>query len=143
MSVISTATKARMGGKAAKTMAKNPGAMLTLGKAGAKAAGPMAKLGAKAGPPMTKLSMKAGKPLAKRRARRRVEKLSEAVRSAAEELATYGPQAAQELGLVEPPKRRRTAPRVAAGVVLGAATMYFLEPEHGKEHREKVAHMVS
>jgi hypothetical protein len=38
---------------------------------------------------------------------------------------------------------KRTAPKVAAGAVLGASAMYFLEPEHGKEHREKVAQLVS
>jgi hypothetical protein len=70
-------------------------------------------------------------------------RIGEAMRSAGETLVTYGPQAAQNLGLVEVPKPKRTAPRVAAGVVIGAGAMYFLEPEHGKEHREKVAHLVS
>jgi gas vesicle protein len=32
---------------------------------------------------------------------------------------------------------------VAAGVVLGASAVYFLQPEHGKERRERVAQLVS
>lgn len=54
---------------------------------------------------------------------------------------------AYDLGLAEPPKAKRitpgVAPGVAAGVVIGAGAMYFLEPGHGAEHREKVAHLVS
>jgi hypothetical protein len=129
-----TTMKAKAGTKAAKSAVKNPG----LTKAGAKTASPIAKFSAKATKPVAKLA----KPVAKRRARNRIESISDALRSAADELVTYGPQAAQELGLVEPPKPKRTAPRVMAGVVIGASAMYFLEPEHGKEHREKVAELV-
>jgi hypothetical protein len=127
MSVVSRSTKARVGAKMAKGAVKNPGM----------------RLGAKATAPVAKLGVKAGSRLAKRRARRRAVRIGEAMRSAGETLVTYGPQAAQNLGLVEVPKPKRTAPRVAAGVVIGAGAMYFLEPEHGKEHREKVAHLVS
>ncbi|HZU40977.1 MAG TPA: hypothetical protein VE992_07985 [Solirubrobacteraceae bacterium] len=139
MSLLSTTAKVKVGGKATKTAAKNPGLL----KMGAQATAPLAKLGVKAGPPITKLGVKATAPLAKRRARRRIERLGEAARELGETLVTYGPQAAQELGLVETPKPKRTAPRVAAGAVLGAGAMYFLEPGHGKEHREKVLSKVS
>lgn len=54
-----------------------------------------------------------GPPVAKRRARRR----------------------AQQLG--------HTAPRVAAGFVLGAGTAYLLEPARGAEHRTKLRELVS
>ncbi len=128
MSLVSTTTKARLAGKTARGAATHPGAM----KAGARATKPVAKLG-----------LKTGTLFAKRRARGRVERIGEAVRSAGETLVTYGPQAAQELGLVETPKPKRTAPRVAAGMVIGASAMYFLEPGHGKEHRDKVASLVS
>ena len=124
MSVLSPTTKARVGVKAAKGAMKNPG----LVKVGAKASMPAARVGAS---------------FAKRRARRRVSRLGEAIRDAGETLVTYGPTAAQNLGLVEAPKPKRTAPRVAAGVVIGAGAMYLLDPEHGKEHREKVAGLVS
>jgi hypothetical protein len=92
--------------------------------------------------PAGKLGFKVTKPLLKRRARKRVEQVGEVVRTAGEVLAVYGPQAAYELGLAEPPKPKRTAPRVAAGVIIGASAVYFLEPEHGREHRKKVAQLV-
>jgi hypothetical protein len=123
MSVLSSTTKARVGVKAAKGVVKHPGVV----RVGAKASMPAARVGAS---------------LAKRRARRRVSRIGEAMRDAGETLVTYGPQAARNLGLVEAPKPKRTAPRLAAGVVIGAGAMYLLDPEHGKEHREKVAHLV-
>ena len=128
MSLLSTTTKAKVGGKAAKTVVKHPGLL----KVGAKTTAPLAMFGAKA-----------GAKIAKRRSRRRIERLGAAARDFGETLVTYGPQAAQELGLVETPRPKRTAPRVAAGAVLGAGAMYFLEPGHGKEHREKVISKVS
>lgn len=131
MAVLSTAAKAKAGTKAAKTAVKNP----VIIKGSAKA---------------SKLGAKAAKPIVKRRAKNRAQTIGgglmtvgEALRSAADELVTYGPSAAQELGLVEAPKPRRTAPRVLVGVVIGAGAMYFLDPEHGKEHRDQVAGMVS
>jgi hypothetical protein len=59
-----------------------------------------------------------------------------------EALAVHAPRAAYDLGLAEPPKSKRTMPRLVAGAVIGASAMYFLEPEHGKEHRDKVAQLV-
>jgi hypothetical protein len=122
MAALSTSTKAKAGTKAAKTAVKNPGLVKVTGKS----AKPVAKLG-----------LKGGKPVAKRRVKNRFETIGGALRSAADELVTYGPSAAQELGLVETPKPKRTAPRVLAGVVIGAGAMYAVE------HREKVANLVS
>jgi len=123
MAVLSTSTKGKIGLKAGKTAVKYP----TLLRTGAQAASPIGKLGVK---------------VAKRRVRRRADRVGNAARTIGQTLAVYGPQAAYELGLVEPPKPKRTAPRLAAGFVLGASAVYFLEPEHGREHREKVAQLV-
>ena len=116
MSVVSTATKARLGTKAAKGALRRPG--------------------------MARAAARVYTPIAKRRARRRIGAIGDTARTYGELLVHYGPSAAQELGLVSAPKPRRTAPRVAAGVVIGASAMYFLEPGHGAEHREKARHLV-
>jgi hypothetical protein len=123
MSVASTLTKAKVGTKAATGAVKNPG---------------LAGLGARA-----------YTPIIKRRTHKRAATVGDAARTVGdtartygELLVTYGPQAAQELGLVSAPKPKRTAPAVAAGVVIGAGAAYFLEPEHGAERREKVLRRV-
>ena len=135
MSVIGTWTKGKAGIKVAKAAGKRPRIML----APVKFAVPAGKAGIKSSKPLLKMS----KPLLKRRARRRVEQLDRASRMLGEALAVSAPRAAYELGLAEPPKPKHTAPRVAAGIVIGAGAMYFLEPGHGSEHREKVAQLVS
>ncbi len=127
MSVISKTTKGKAAAKGAKAVAKRPQHLL----AGTKIAVPAGKAG-----------LKASKPLLKRRARQRVDQLDRASRTLGEALAVYAPRAAYDLGLAEPPKPKRTAPRVLVGVVIGAGAMYFLEPAHGREHREKVAQLV-
>lgn len=129
MAGLSTATKGWLGVKAAKGVAKNPGLVRLTAKAGAKSASPLAKL-----------SWKAGKPLAKRQTRRKVEQIGDTIGSV---VAAYGPEAARQLGLVEPPKEKRTTPRVLAGAVIGASAVYFLEPKCGREHRQQVARLVS
>jgi hypothetical protein len=128
MSVISPKTKGKAGVKAVKAAAKRPQLLW----AGTRIAMPAGKAG-----------LKASKPLVKRRARRRVERLDQASRRLGEALSVYAPRAAYDLGLADPPKPKRTTPRVAAGAVLGAGAMYFLEPGEGKKHREKVAQLVS
>ncbi len=128
MSVISKRTKGKAGIIAARTVARRPQVLL----AGSKIAIPAGRAG-----------LKIAQPLLKRRARQRVEQLNRASRTLGEALTVHGPRTAYELGLAEPPKPKRTAPRVAAGVVIGAGAMYFMEPGHGKEHREKVAQLVS
>ncbi len=124
MSVISKTTKARAAGTAAKLAARNPGAVVSAAR------------------PAGKLSLRVGKPILKRRARQRAQDVGETGRTVGQVLAVYGPMAARELHLVEPPHEKKTAPRVAAGAVLGASAVYFLEPGSGAEHRRKVAELV-
>lgn len=139
MAILSTTSKAKVGAKAAKVAVKNP----SLVRRGGQAAAPVGKFGLKASKPVGKLGFKAAKPVLKRRVRGRAERVAETARTAAEMLVIYGPPAAYELGLAEPPKPKRSAPRVAVGIFIGASAMYFLEPEHGREHREKVTQLVS
>lgn len=127
MAVISKRTKGKAGIKAATAAAKRPQVLLT---------------GTKIAVPAGKAGLKASKPVLKRKARQRVQQLDRASRTLGEALAVHAPRAAYDLGLAEPPKPKRTTPRVAAGVVIGASAVYFFEPGHGKEHREKVAQLV-
>ena len=126
MTVLSTTTKSKAGAKAAKAIATRPRLLM----AGAKATGPAAKLG-----------LRASKPYANHLARRGADQLVEASRARGAALGVYATRAVYELGLAKPPKR--TTPRVAAGMVIGAGAMYFLEPENGRKHRKKVAKLVS
>jgi hypothetical protein len=84
-----------------------------------------------------KAGLKAAKAVAKR-----PQLLADAAHTIGDVLAVQGPQAAYELGLADPPKPKRTVPRVVAGILIGAGAVYFLEPEHGAEHRRKVAQIV-
>src|SRR5271156_5982139 len=84
-------------------------------------------------------------PVAKRRikargrkANRQIEHYGEVARTAGNALAEYGPSAAQAPGLWEPLKPKKTAPRIAIGVVLGAALMYLLDPANGTARRAKL-----
>jgi hypothetical protein len=112
MSVISTTTKAKVGGKAAKAAIKNPGVL--------------------------RVAAKGVKPVAKRRVKRRAVSFGDAARDFSETLITYGPQAAQELGLVEVPKPKRSLPRILIGVLIGAGAVLLLD----SKNREKVASLV-
>jgi gas vesicle protein len=125
MSGLNTATKTAVGVKAAKTVAKRPRVLGAGGKAAIKVAGPAAKL---------------GKPLAKRQIRRKARRWGDAATALTSTLAAYAPGAARELGLIveQAPPRKRTAPRVAVGIVIGAAGAYLLDPERGPERRRKV-----
>jgi hypothetical protein len=141
MAVISTTTKGKAGVKGAKALAKRPQLLAN----GAKAAVPAGRFALKARKPALKVgkpALKAGKPVLKRKARKRADQIEDAARRFGEALAVYGPQAAYELGLAEPPKPKRTAPRVVAGIVIGASAMYFLEPGQGSERRKKVVELV-
>lgn len=109
----------------------------------AKAATPAAKAGVKSAKPAAKISFATSKALAKRRVRRRANQVGQTARTVGEVLLVQAPDAAEELGLIERRAPKRTAPRVAAGVVIGAGAMYLLEPgEHGRQHREKVSALV-
>jgi gas vesicle protein len=127
MALISTTTKSKAGLASAKALAKRPQLLVN----GAKAAAPAARIG-----------FKVSRPMLKSKARKRADQLEQTARKVGEALAVYGPQTAYELGLAEPPKPKRTAPRVAAGVIIGASAVYFLEPGQGGEHRRKVAELV-
>jgi hypothetical protein len=129
MAVLSNSTKGKVGLKTAGAAIKNPAAT---------------RLVAKASAPAAKGGLRLGKTVAKRKANRRLEDVGKTARTVGETIATYGPEAAQLLGWVEPPKPKRTAPRVLVGVVIGAAAMYLLEPgDAGKERRAKVRELVS
>jgi hypothetical protein len=128
--MMSTKTKARVGAKAAKGIIQEP----LLRSAVTEIAPPVAKLG-----------VKAGKKRMSRKTRKQLEQLGDTVGTVASLAQNYVPQAAevaQQLGLVEPPKRRSTTPRVVAGVVIGAALMYLLEPGAGSRHRQQLAKLM-
>ena len=133
MAVLSNSAKGKVGLKAAGAAIKNPTAT---------------RLVAKASAPAAKGGMRFGKAIAKRKSSRRIEDRIEDVgrtaRTVGETIAIYGPEAAQFFGWVEPPKRKRTAPRVLVGAVLGATAMYMLEPSGaGKERRAKARALAS
>lgn len=129
MTMISVDTRRKAAQKAGKAAASHP----TLALRAAKTTAPAARLG-----------LKASKPVVKRRAKQRADQINRAARTLGEALTVYGPTVAYQLGLAEePPKPKRIAPRVAAGVLVGAGAMYFLEPETGQEHRQKVLELVS
>jgi hypothetical protein len=129
MAVLSNTTKGKVGLKAASAAIRHPSATWLVAKASA---------------PPAKGGFRLGKTVAKRKAKRRIGDVGKTARSVRETLATYGPEAAQLFGWVEPPKPKRTAPRVLVGVVIGATAMYLLEPgAPGKERRAKARALVS
>jgi hypothetical protein len=124
--MVSTKTKAKVGAKAAKGIIQEP----LLRNAVSEIAPPVAKLG-----------VKVGKKRMSRKTRKQLEQIGETVGTVASIAQEYGPRAAevaQQLGLVEAPKRKSTTPRVVAGVVIGAALMYLLEPGVGGQHRQQL-----
>src|SRR5579875_2444509 len=145
MAVLSRRTKGRLAIKAAGGAAKRPGVVAALGRTGVG----VGKVGARSAPPLARATLRVGRPIVKRRARRRLSAAADTagavaafVETAGEILAAYGPPAAQALGLCEPPRQRRTAPRVALGVLIGAGAMYLLEPGQGAEHRRQLLRLV-
>lgn len=154
---------AKLGLKAGKTRTKGKLAVTAakpLVKSGVASKAAKTALAFKVGKPAVKsgLAFKVAKPLAKRRAKQQLDWVGDAaewVSEAAERvgevaaavtsvIAAYGPDAARQLGLVEPPPapKRRTAPWLMVGVVIGAAGAYFLDPEHGSDRRKQVAGLV-
>lgn len=125
MSVLTTTTKGLLGVKAGKTAAKHPGAVKNVVKTIA---------------PAGKATFQLGKPLLDRRLRRKATRLG---RTTGMVLTDYGPQAAYALGLAEPPRRRRTAPWLGTGVIIGAGSAYLLDPDQGAKRRKKIAQLVS
>ncbi len=91
--MVSNKTKARLGLRTALMMARHP----TLRRATTQVGAPTAKV------------------VVKRQLRPQMERIGDAATTARSILAIYGPVAAEALGLVEAPKPKRRAPRVAAG----------------------------
>lgn len=126
MTALRTTTKARLGVKAAAAAVTHPRATSRGGRL------------------VARVARTVGPPLARRRARNRAAELGDTMRSVGRTIVTYVPPLAREISYaVEPPPRPRTAPRVAAGFVLGAGAMYFLEPDQGAAHRASVRELVA
>lgn len=96
-----------------------------------------------AAPPVARLGVTVGKRVARRQAREQIKQISDAVNTLSMLVSTYGPQLVKQLGLIEEPKRKRTAPRFVAGALIGAGTMYLLEPQTGSEHRQQLQRLMS
>lgn len=85
-----------------------------------------ARLGVRAARPPSKLAFKVAKPMVKRRVLARADEFVDTAQTVGQILVIYGPMVAYELGLAERPKPKRTAPRVAVGIAIGAAATYVL-----------------
>jgi hypothetical protein len=128
MAVLNTTSKEKLALKGSARIAKRPALL---------------RSGAKAAKPPIKLGFTAGKPLARWRARRRLKNAMDTAQSLGAAVKEYGPEAARLVGALEEPKQKRTAPRVAAGVVIGASAVYFLDPKQGAEHRQQARRLVT
>src|ERR1700677_4037337 len=115
MSVLSTKTKARVGVKTAKQAAKHPKLVLR----GAQGATPV---------------VRGAVNLRTRQGRHQAVAVLDAGRSIGQTVFEAGRQAAQDAAQAQVP-RKRTAPRVAVGIGVGAAAMYFLDPASGDQRR--------
>jgi hypothetical protein len=127
--MLRTSTKTKLGAKAVKQVAGKPGLLRIV-------------------PPAAGFGWKVAKPLAKRRARKRAEHVGEAVRAAAVTVSTYTPKVVRTVeSLTAPPKRRPVSPALVgvplgAGVLVGGAAVYLLEPQVGREHRRQLRRLV-
>ena len=119
MSVLSTKTKARVGVKAAKQAAKHP----KLARRAARGTKPVVR---------TVVSMRA------RQVRDQAAAVLDAGRSVGQTVFEAGRQAAT----AQVP-RKRTAPRVAVGIAVGAAAMYFLDPASGDQRRRTLLGLIT
>ncbi len=127
----SKTTTARMTGKTAIAMVRNP----MLRRATVKAAKPPAKVGWRVGKVVVARTARgrAGKARDQvGKARDQMERLGAAGRTLGSIIVVYGPIAADVFGLVEKPKPKRQAPAFGAGLVIGAGAGYVL-------HRKKSA----
>jgi hypothetical protein len=91
---------------------------------------------------MGKLSFAVGRRFARRRTRTQTQRLEDQIESLAALIGTYRVTLAQ-LGAIERQKPKRTGPRIATGVVIGAGMMYLLEPGSGAVHRRQLGRLVS
>jgi hypothetical protein len=119
MSVLSTKTKARIGTKTAKQAAKHP----KLALRGARGVRPIV---------WGVVNMRT------RQAQRQAAAVLAAGRSVGQTVFDAGRHAAR----AQVP-RKRTAPRVAGGVAVGATAMYFLDPASGDVRRRRVIGLIT
>jgi len=107
MAIVDKSTQLKVGAKAAKTAAKHPRQSI----------------------PAAKVAIRLAAPVVMRKVLSSAQQIGTTTRETVVYLVTYGPPAAENLGLVQRPKPKRTSPRVAAGVLIGAGAMYFFGPE--------------
>ena|ERR1700722_13080891 len=123
MSALSTKTKAVFGVKAAKQAAKHP---------------KLARRGARGAKPVVLGVVK----MRTRQARHQAAAAVDAGRSIGQTVFEAGWQAARDAARAEA-SRKRTAPRVAVGIVAGGGAMYFLDPVSGDERRRHVVGLIT
>lgn len=123
MSALSTKTKARVGVKAAKQAAKHP----KLVRRGAQGAAPVVR-------GVVKLRI--------RQARHQAAGVFDAGSSIVQTVFEAGRQSAQDAARAQLP-RKRTAPRVAVGIVVGAGAMYFFDPASGDQRRRDLLELIT
>jgi hypothetical protein len=129
MSALSTTTKARLGVKATKHATKRPKLLLW----GAQTAKPVVRGRAKLSSRQTKRH--AGSVV------QTAQKVGQTTFATGRTVIALG----RQLALQQAEARAghtRTGLRVAAGVVIGATAMYFLEPGSGAQHRQTLSGMV-
>jgi hypothetical protein len=122
MSMVSTKTKARVGGKVAKQAVKHPKFALR----GARVAKPIATRAAKAS------ARRTGRDAADQ-----ALSVLDGARLLAQAAYQVGEHAALSSAQAQVP-RKRTLPRVVVGIAIGAAGMYFLDPDAGGGRRRTV-----
>lgn len=132
--MLSTTAKARLGVRTARQAAKHP--KLT-GRA-VRAARPALR----AAKPALRGAVQGTSRVERRRARHRAESLVGSGRAIGQTLLALGREAADEAAETQA-RRKRTMPRVAAGVAIGAGAMYFLEPGSGAEHRRRAQRLIA
>ncbi|HET9123796.1 MAG TPA: hypothetical protein VFN65_02795 [Solirubrobacteraceae bacterium] len=141
MSMLSTTAKTRLGVRTARQAAKHP----TLTGRTVRAARPAlraARPALRAARPALRGAVKGTSRVERRRARHRAESLVGSGRAIGQTLLALGRQAADEAAEAQA-RRKRTMPRVAAGVAIGAGAMYFLEPGSGAEHRRRAQRLIA
>ena len=107
--MVSNKSKARLGLRTALVIARHP----TLRHATARVGAPTTKV------------------LVKRQLRDQVDRLGDAASTAGSLIVIYGPIGAEALGLLEAPKPKRRAPKVAAGAVAIAVASYVFARQRG------------
>lgn len=107
--MVSNKAKARLGLGATLMLVRHP----TLRRASTRVGAPTAKF------------------LAKRQLREQAERIAAVADTAGSIVVIYGPIAAEALGLVEPPRPKRRARVLVAGVVVGAAGVSYVLMRQG------------